>query len=146
MTILWPPYCEKWISCAVLQQKPLCLHNSSPVMAELDWIIFTRGWKQKAWQGWGWGVCACACMVFVVCFACVFEWMFVLIKHQQLLGPGGRQDFTAIKSGQCFLCHWCWRKLPCFPSLSLHLFSLLTLPPPHPPSVSQLPCSLRLQK
>lgn len=94
-------------------------------------------------------VCACAwCLLCALCVhACEFELMFFLIKLQQLLGPGGRgrQDFTAIKSGQCFLCHWCWRELACSPSPpcallhplpSLHASLISPYPPTSSPSVS----------
>ena len=132
---------DEWISCVVLQQKALCLHNSSPAMAELDWIIFAWGLGAESLARLGLRcvcvcVCLCQCMrVRDICcvFACVFEWMFVLIKHQQLLGPGGGKTSQPLNQDNAFcvtgagVSRPASPPSPCISSLPLpsHLLTLL---------------------
>lgn len=64
-----------------------------------------RAGSRKPRQSWG--VCVCArtrVCVLVRCICCVFvfEWMLVLIKHQQLLGPGGGKTSQPLNQDNAF--------------------------------------------
>lgn len=94
------------VLCHNTTELPACLHNSS--LWWQSWIessSLPAGAVAEAWLNAGAEVC-CMCVHarrFVVCLCeCVLEWMLVLIKHRQLLGPGGGKTSQPLNQDNAF--------------------------------------------